>query len=296
LALRLIAAGAAAVLLAACGTTLPTASSGGKVRVVAAENFWGSIAGQLGGDHAAVVSIVANPAADPHDYEPTPSDARAVATADYVIANGAGYDPWVQQLANANPVAGRKLLVVGELIGKRQGDNPHIWYSPPYVRLFVDQVARDLGALDPKYSSYFAAQAAQYLAGGLKPYFDTISSIQQKYKGTKVGASESIFSYLADDLDLDLVTPYGYLKAISEGSDPSAADKAEVERQISSKEIKVFVFNSQNSTPEVRGLVDMANAGGIPVVKITETLVPQNATFQDWQTAELHALLAALGG
>ena len=94
---------------------------------------------------------------------------------------------------------------------------------------------------------------------------------------------------------LDLVTPPGYLNAISEGADPTAADKATVENQVANRLIKVLVFNSQNSTPEVQSLVGKATARGIPVVQITETMVPASATFQAWQTAQLRSLLHALG-
>jgi zinc/manganese transport system substrate-binding protein len=251
---------------------------------------------QVGGEHATVTSIIVNPDTDPHDYEATPSDAKTIAQAQFVILNGVGYDPWVQKLVDANPVPGRKVLVVGDLFGKKDGDNPHLWYSPDYVGQFIDRVGSDLGALDPAHSGYFADQAQRYKTVGLKAYSDTVATIKHKYAGTKVGATESIFSYLAEATGLDLVTPYSYLKSVSEGQDPSAADKAEAENQITSKEIKVFVFNSQNSTPDIQGLVARAHAAGIPVVAITETLSPENATFQDWQTRQLGALLAALGG
>jgi len=213
-----------------------------------------------------------------------------------VIVNGVGYDPWGQKLIEANPASGRTVLVVGDLFGKKDGDNPHLWYSPSYVLQVVDRIAADLGKLDSADASYFTQQAATYKAVGLKDYLGDIATIQQKYTGTKVGATESMFSYLAGGLSLDLVTPYSYLKAISEGGDPSAADKAAVENEIASREIKVLVFNSQNSTPDIQGLVEKAKEKGIPVVQITETLTPENATFQDWQTRQLADLLKALGG
>jgi len=289
---------AAAILLSACGLSQPPSASAdaGKVRVVAAENFWGSIAGQVGGSHAAVTSIIANPSTDPHSYEATPGDARLIAQAQYVIVNGAGYDAWAPKLIAANPVAGRTVLTIGDLFGKNEGDNPHMWYSPAYVDQVIERIASDLGKIDPADASAFMQQSEQYRTIGLKEYHATIGMIKQKYAGTKVGATESIFSYVADGTGLDLVTPYGYLKAISEGTDPSAADKAEVENEIANRQIRIFVFNSQNSTPDIQGLVDRATSAGIPVVKITETLVPANATFQDWQTAQLKDLLHALGG
>src|ERR1051326_5528159 len=106
-------AGAAAGL----GASAAAAPAGGVLSVVAAENFWGSIASQLGGDRVAVTSIITNPDTDPHDYEPTPADARTLASAKYVIVNGIGYDPWASKLIDANPVTGRAVLNVGDLVG-----------------------------------------------------------------------------------------------------------------------------------------------------------------------------------
>ena len=294
---RIVSMVALAVVLAACGVSTSHVDFGtGKIQVVAAENFWGSIASQVGGSHVQVTSIIVNPDTDPHAYEPTPSDARLIAQAEYVIVNGAGYDAWAPKLLDANPASGRTVLTVGDLFGKKEGDNPHMWYSPSYVDQVVDRMGSDLAKIDSADASAITQQAAQYKSTGLKDYHDTVSAIKAKYSGTRVGATESIAAYLADGTGLNLVTPSSYLKAISEGTDPSAGDKAEVQNEIASRSIKVFIFNSQNSTPDIQGLVDKATAQGIPVVKITETLAPATATFQDWQTAQLKDLLHALGG
>ena len=284
---RAVAVAMAALLVAGCGIGSPPAGSSGRLHVVAAENFWGSIAAQVGGGTVSVTTIINNPDADPHDYDPTPADARAIAQADYVIVNGAGYDPWASKLLDANPVDGRKVLDVAKLAGVRDGDNPHMWYSPTIVQRVILKMGTDLGLAD---------RAQQLWSDGFAEYRNTIAIIRQKYSGTPVGATESIFAYMAQGTGLDLITPSAYLNAISEGADPSASDKATVINQIDTKQIRVFVFNSQNSTPEVQGLVDRARARGIPIVSVTETLVPADASFQAWQTAELKALLAALGG
>jgi zinc/manganese transport system substrate-binding protein len=287
------------LLLAACGGSSGPAAAPcptGTLAVAAAENFWGSIAAQVGGTKVCVTSIIVNPDTDPHAYEAKPADARLIAGAKYVIFNGAGYDPWAPKLLDANPVPGRSVLNIGDFLGKKVGDNPHLWYSPAYVDRVVDKIAADLAAADPQDAAYFDQQKAQYQRVGLKDYHDTINTIRRRYQGTPVGASESIFAYLAPALGLNLITPPEYLKAISEGTDPSAADKATIQEQIASRSIKVFVYNSQNSTPEVKALVAQARAKGIPVSEVTETLAPANLTFQDWQTNQLNKLLAALGG
>jgi zinc/manganese transport system substrate-binding protein len=284
-----------AVLTAACGLGT-TGSASGKVEVVAAENFWGSIATQIGGDKVRVVSIITNPETDPHDYEAKPDDAKKIAVANYVIVNGAGYDPWAPKLLAANPVSGRQTLDVGELVGVKEGGNPHLWYSPDYVNKVIDQITADFKKLDSGDASYFDTQSSNFKNSGLRDYKDTIAAIKNKYSGVPVGATESIFVYIAQATGLNLITPADYMKAISEGTDPSASDKATVDQQVAGKKVKVLVFNTQNTTPSVTAVATKAKAAGIPIVEITETPSPGNLSFQDWQTSQLKALLKALGG
>ena len=283
------------LLMTACGTTFQAASStSGPVQVVAAENFWGSIAAQVGGNHVHVTSIITDPNADPHSYEPTAADARTVAQAQYVIVNGAGYDPWSDKLLQANPASGRKELNVGDFNGKHEGDNPHMWYNPDYVTAVVNKIRDDLKALDAADASAFDQSAQTFLTTGLKQYHDLIAAIKAKYSGIPVGATESIFSYLAPALGLNLVTPYSYLKAVSESQDISAADEATVEQQIKQKQIKILVYNSQNTPNNIQAIITLAKANNIPVATITETLTPQTASFQDWQSAQLQGIQSAL--
>src|SRR2546423_2195617 len=130
------------------------AAPSGVPEVVAAENFWGSIASQLGGSRVHVTSVITSPTTDPHDYEPTAADARTVAGARMVIVNGIGYDPWAQKLIASNPVSGRIVLNVGDLVGIKRGGNPHRWYSPPNVQQTIDAIVRDYSKLEPKDAGY----------------------------------------------------------------------------------------------------------------------------------------------
>jgi zinc/manganese transport system substrate-binding protein len=236
-------------------------------KVVAGENVWGSIATQLGGDKVQVTSLITNPDTDPHDYEPKPADARAVADSRYAIANGAGYDPWLSKMLEANPVEERQVLDIGELVGKKAGDNPHLWYSPDYVRRAIDQITADYKKLDPADAAYFEQAHTQFFTVGLKDYNDTIRAIQQKYQGTPVGATESIFAYLAEPLGLRLLTPPKFMNAISEGEAPTAADKVIFDQQITQKGIKVLVTNAQNSTPDTAVLTQRRSLQRLIVFK-----------------------------
>ena len=280
----------AVVLLPKAGAT----ARGGVIQVVAAENVWGSIASQLGGRRVHVSSVIDSPATDPHDYEPTAADARSLADAQLVILNGVGYDPWAPKLIAANPVHGRIVLTVGDLVGVKPGGNPHRWYSPADVRKVIDEIVRDYSQLDPPDAAYFRRQRTSFETHGLAQYRGLIASIRRTYGGVPVGASESVFEPLAQALGLKLLTPASFLKAISEGSEPTAADKSTIDRQIAARQIEVWVYNSQNSTPDVSRITDDARKRGIPVTTVTETLTPATATFQDWQSSQLRALAAAL--
>ncbi|WP_329456641.1 metal ABC transporter solute-binding protein, Zn/Mn family [Streptomyces sp. NBC_01497] len=271
------------------------AKSGGKtIQVVAAENFWGSIASQLGGGHVKVTSIINNPSADPHDYEPTAADARTVAGARFTIVNGIGYDSWAGKLLAANPGQDRTDLEVGKLVGIPANGNPHRWYSPDNVHQVIEQITADYKKLDPADSADFDTLKTTFENTTLAPYSQEIAAIKAKYAGTPVGASESIFALLAQGLGLNLLTPASFLDAISEGTDPTAKDKSTIDRQIADKKIKVYVYNSQNATPDVQAQVKAAKARGIPVATVTETLTPAGASFQQWQVRQLKGIQAAL--
>jgi zinc/manganese transport system substrate-binding protein len=295
-----LALAASTVALVASCSTSPAATTGSSsgsnttIKVVAAENFWGSIAQQLGGSHATVTSIIKNPDTDPHTYESTPADARNIASSQFVIVNGIGYDPWAPKLLAANPVSNRTVLTVGDLVGIKEGGNPHRWYSPTNVHQMIEEITSDYKKIDATDASYFDQQKQNFENQGLAQYNQLITDIKSKYAGTPIGASESIVSPLSDGLGLKMLTPATFLTAISEGSEPTAADKATIDSQIKTKQIKVYVYNSQNSTPDIAAQVAAAKAAGIPVATVTETLDPANATFQAWQVKQLQGIEAAL--
>ena len=285
------------VMLSACGASGLSGSAptgGGRVvQVAAAENFWGSIASQIGGEHAHVVSIITNPNTDPHAYEPTAGDARTLAEAQMVVENGIGYDPWVPKLLAADQ-GDQTVVDIGSLLGVPDGGNPHRWYDPGDVREVVARLVDDFSTLDPADRPYFKQQAAQFENVALAPYDAAIAAIKTSYAGTPVGASESIFAMLAPALGLDLITPPAFLKAISEGNDVSLGDKETIDNQIKHHMIKIYVYNTQNVTPDVQAQLNEVKAEHIPVATITETLQPAKATYETWQTRQLLGIEAAL--
>jgi zinc/manganese transport system substrate-binding protein len=289
----MVAAVALLAFVAACsGSGSPTGPSG-VLKVVAAENFWGSIASQIGGSHADVQSVVTDPNADPHEYPSNTNDSRAISLADVVIVNGAGYDSWALDMIAAGRSSHRKVLNVAGVLGKKEGDNPHFWYDPAWVAEIADRIAATFEAADHADASYFDRQRAAFGAS-LEPYRDRIAEIEQKFPGARVGATESIFVYLAGALGLDLISPPAFMTAVAEGNEPPVPAVIQFEQQIQQRQIKVLVYNVQTATNTTTNIKRMAAAADIPVVGVSETLQPETATFQEWQLSQLLQLENAL--
>ena len=279
------------VALAACAAPRPAASTG--IAVVAGENFWGSLATELGGTGVRVTSVVTDPNADPHEYETSSADARAFADARLVILNGAGYDTWGQKLLDANPSSGRQVLTIADLLGKKQGDNPHFWYSPTYVMQVADKITAEYRSIDSADATYFDQQRALF-DRNLQPYTDEIANIKARYAGTRIGATENIVVYMADALGLNLVTPPEFMQAVAEGNDPPASSVVEFQDQISHNQFRVLLYNTQTVTQVTTNIKALATSHHIPNVGVSETIQPLNLGFQDWQLKQLQTLEAAL--
>lgn len=291
----LLVLAALVVAAAGCGSSVSDGTGGrnGVLRVVAGENFWGSVAAQLGGSHVAVTSVVTNPNTDPHEYASSTATARDFAGAQYVVLNGAGYDTWGQKLLDANPVSGRRVFVVADLLGKRAGDNPHFWYNPTYVEQVATRITADYQAMDPTNAAVFGQLHADFVSA-LTPYRSHVAAIRAAFAGRKIGATESIIVYLASALGLDLISPPAFMQAISEGTDPPVAAVTLFHQQIEQRQIAVLVYNRQTTTALTTSLEQLATQNNIPTVGVSETMQPLNTTFQDWQDTQLTALQRAL--
>jgi zinc/manganese transport system substrate-binding protein len=265
----------------------------GTIQVVAGENFWGSLVSQLGGNRVHVVSVLSDPNADPHEYESSANTAEIFTTADYVILNGAGYDSWGDKLLSAGTHMNRKVLRVADLLGKKNGDNPHFWYNPDDVNKVIARMEQDLMLIDPSHAAYYQEQYA-LLQKTLMNYQNRIETIKKQFGKTPIGCTESIFVYPAAALGLNLISPAAFMDAVDEANDPPAQSVVAFEQLLKDKKIQVLVYNEQTVTPITETIKKMAADAGIPVVGITETIQPPDVSFQDWMNAELIMIENAL--
>lgn len=260
----------------------------GVIRIVAAENFYGNIAGQLAGNRATVTSILSDPNVDPHEYEANVQDAVAIANADIVIENGLHYDTWMDKLITASPNPNRTVIIAGNIAPDPLPDNPHVWYGIDNIVAIARSITDALEKNDPAASAVFENNLAAF-DGSLSPIRDKMNGIKAKYAGTPVALTETIYLYQTQPMGLKVLTPFGFEKAIAEGNDPSVQDVSAADNQIGNKQVKVLIYNSQAVTPITTNLEDAAKANGIPVVPVSETM-PPSATYQKWIMDELNAL------
>jgi zinc/manganese transport system substrate-binding protein len=263
------------------------------VKIVAAENFYGDVATQIGGANVAVTSILTAPDQDPHLFEASAQTAKALADAKVVIVNGVDYDPWMEKLLSANKTPGRKEIVVAQLVGRRAGDNPHLWYDPAYVKAAAKALVAALDAVDPAHKADYEKGEAQFLES-LKPSDAKIAEMRKKYLGQPVTASEPVFGYQAGLIGLK-VHNEKFALAVMNNAEPTASEVAGFENDLKGHKVKAMLFNAQASEPAVQRLVQMAKDNSIPVVGVSET-EPPGSTYQQWMLGQLEALDSALAG
>ena len=270
---------------------LPAAASAAGIDVVAAENFYGDLARQIGGPSVHVTSILSNPDQDPHLFEADPSTARALKAAKVTIQNGADYDPWMEKLLHADPSPGRVEIVAADLVGKHAGDNPHIWYDPATMRAVAKDLAAKLSAVDPTHRAEFERNAAAFEAS-IKPLDAEVAAMRAKFAGQPVTASEPVFGYMAGLLGLDM-HDQSFQLAVMNDTEPSASDVARFEDGLRGHKVRAMIYNGQADDKAVKRLVGIARENHVPVVAVTET-EPAGTPYQAWMAHQLDALDQAL--
>ena len=285
-----IVIGSIALLLAACGGS---SKASGAVDVVAAENVYGNIAQQIGGPHVSVTSILTNPNADPHLFEPGTSTGLAVANAKIVLQNGLGYDAFMTKLEDAASSNSRKVVTMADVLGVHGADaNPHLWYDVPQLDRIAGAIAAPLEQADPRHAAVYRAGVARF-ERSLGPLRQEVATIKKRFYGAPVAYTEPVPGYLVSAAGLRNLAPDSFTRPIEEGTEPAPSAVAAMDELISGHRIRVLLYNSQAVSPITAQLRDAARQADIPVVPVTETL-PAHLTSQHWQLNQARALAAAL--
>jgi zinc/manganese transport system substrate-binding protein len=283
----------AALLVAAPLLTSTIARAEDKLNIVAAENFYGDLARQIGGSNVSVTSILANPDDDPHLFETSPSTARTIADAKIIIYNGADYDPWMDKLLSASTKTDRTTIVAADLIGKKSGDNPHLWYNPATLPAVATALAADLSKRDPANAVHYEANLKKFQSS-LDAIDKEIADVKKTYGGTEVTATEPVFGYMAEALGLKMLN-YDFQVALMNDAEPSPTQVAAFENSLKDGSAKILFYNSQVTDEATTRLLDIAKQNKVTVIGVTET-EPAGKTIQSWfggQIDEVQKALAA---
>jgi zinc/manganese transport system substrate-binding protein len=281
---------AAGLLLSACGGSTGT---GGKLAVVAAENTYGDIATQIGGDHVAVTSILTSPSADPHLFEPGTANGLAVADAKVVLQNGLGYDAFMTKLESASPSTSRLVVTMANILGVHGSDaNPHLWYDVPRLNRIAAAIAAAFSRADPSRASAYRHGLRRF-ERSLVPLRREIATIRARFHGAPVAYTEPVPGYIVAAAGLRNLAPASFTRPIEEGTEPTPSAVAAMDDLIAQRRIRALLYNAQAVAPITAELQAAAQRAGIPVVPVTETL-PSGLRFQQWQLGQARALAAAL--
>lgn len=280
-----LAALAACLLQPSLGRAAPA------INIVAAENFYGDVAQQIGGPAVKVSSILSNPDEDPHMFEASPSVARSISGAKIVVYSGIDYDPWMEKLLAAARSGDRRTIVVADLIGKKSGDNPHIWYDPATMLAFAKTLTDDLAAIDGAHQADYQARLAHF-EDSIQPVQAKIAALRTRLSGTPATATEPVFGYMFDALGMN-VRNMSFQMSVMNNTEPSASDIAAFESDLKTHKVRLLVYNSQATDPIAQRMEKIAKASHVAVVGATET-EPAGKKYQAWMLSELDAVDRAL--
>lgn len=299
----------AVIPLACCGSgTGSAASSGagpddGTLTIVASTNVWGSVVEAVAGNAVEITTMIDDPAADPHSYESTPADAAAVTDADLVVFNGGGYDEFMEEILGT--LDGKPAVNAAALAGVGEsghseanthahdgGANEHIWYELPAVEAVAERVADELGRMLPEQAEVFTTNAESFHED-IDAIAEQVAGIEEAHPGARVALTEPIAVYLIEDAGLTNATPPDFLEAVEEETDPPAAVVATTRQLMMSRQVAALIHNPQTETPVTQQVRADAEAAGIPVVEMTETL-PGTSGYVEWMTGQVGALASAL--
>jgi len=269
------------------------------IKIVAAENFYGGVAHEIAGDTATVTSILTNPNQDPHEFTSDAATAKAVADADIVIYNGLGYDGWMDKLLGVAGKKGRIVIRVADLVGAKDGDNPHIWYDPKTMPALAFKLVEDLSSRIGLQGSDVGKRRDLLLLNletfkaSMKPVLSEIATIKAKYGGTTVTATEPVFGYMSGALGFKMLN-YDFQVNIMNDTEPSASQTAAFEKSLRSHAAKILFYNSQVTDPTTDSLKKIAQEAGVPIIGVTETQPPEFKTYAEWMKHELETVDAGL--
>lgn len=276
--------------VAACGSGQSTSEKNGTIEVAASVNQWGTVAKALGGDNVNVTSIINSTNVDAHDYEPTTSDIAKLQKAQVIIVNGAGYDAWA---VKATQTANATIVNAAEVGGVNDGENPHVWFSADVRKAVAQAITEAYEQADAAKKNDFDKMNDRWTAEE-NNVESKIAEVKQKTDGLAYAATESVASYLAEDMGLADATPSGYARATANESEPTPTDIKQFTDALKAGEIKLLVVNTQEESELTDKITDAAKSVEVPMVELTEQMPEQYDSLTAWMEGLVDAFSQAI--
>lgn len=272
---------AMSIIFVLSGCARPATKSDSGLQVVTTLKVYAEAANAVLGDHGHAEALISSPDIAPHDYEAGTDAAKYVAKADLLIMNGLGYDDWMNRLAAAAKKP-QLLTVATTVMGKKEGDNEHVFYDPQLMFKLAPELAKRFAKLDPDHAADYKANAEQYLKT-LKPLTEALAKAKAAANGRRVASSEPVFDEAVTAAGYQL-TATAFARAVEEGTDPAPRDVADLRHAISSRSLAFFVNNVQADSPVVAQMVALAKRHDVRVVNVRETQ-PAGKSYLEWMLA-----------
>ncbi len=213
-----------------------------KLKVVASFSVLGDMVQQVTGDHASVTTIV-GPDADAHVYTPNAEDARAVTQANVIFVNGLGFETWSKTLIETSGTKAKVFVATKGITPlKVDGEiDPHAWNALPNGVIYIRNIAKAMGEVDPKNAKTYQANATAYIAKLEKLHKSTIAQLSALPKDNRtIVTAHDAFGYLANAYQLKFLAPVG----IDTEAEPSAQQLAKLIDQLKREKVAgLFVEN-----------------------------------------------------
>jgi zinc/manganese transport system substrate-binding protein len=261
-----------------------------RLNIVAAENFYGQLAKEIGGNNTNVNSIVSNPNADPHLFAITTNTRKQIQGAQIIIYNGANYDGWMDQILQSQK--NLTVINVAHLMHlDRPNVNPHLWYKPDTMPTLATYLAGLLIKIDTIHKTEYEVNLAKFLADN-KNVQAKIAALKTKYNNTNVTATEPVFNYMAEAIGLQM-QGLDFQWKIMNDTEPSPKMLSEYLDLLNKHKVKLLFYNNQVTEGTTQNILAYARKNNIPVVGINETM-PQNISINSWLINHLNQTELAL--
>jgi zinc/manganese transport system substrate-binding protein len=233
----LVSAFALALAAAGCGDPEgEDGAGGGAVAAVATTAITGDIVRNIGGNRVNVDTLV--PAdADPHDFEPRPSDAVALADAELVVKSGGDLDEWLDDLIDSAGGDAAELTLLDSV--RAIGDDPHWWQDPRNAVLATEAVRDALAEADPEGRRAYERNAALYVRE-LRALDDDIERCMQRvpHEKRKLVTTHDALGYFADRYGLEVIG--SVIPSLSTQAQPSAKEVDALVEQIEEEGVEAI--------------------------------------------------------